>query len=84
VENASRIASEIQRLLPNVHGGTLQFWEIWFGKPYDNHHVIQSAHAENENLVLEFDQKERLQIWNPQSWIISANEFSIFNATRVL
>jgi hypothetical protein len=77
VENASRIAFEVQRLLPNVHGGTLQFWGIWFGKPHDNYHVIQSAHAENESLVLEFDQKERLQIWSPRSWIISADEFSI-------
>lgn len=82
-ENALSIASEIQRLLPNAHPGTLQFWGIWFGRPHDNYHVIQTVRADGERLDLDFDRGERLQIWQPRSWKVTAKEFSIFNANSV-
>jgi hypothetical protein len=78
-----KLAAEIQPLLPNVHPGTLQFWGIWFERPYDNYHVIQSAHADGDCLVLKFEQQEQLLVWHPRAAKISATEFSIFNASKV-
>src|SRR4051812_32772274 len=83
MESATTLAAEIQRLLPNVRQGTLQFWGIWFGRPYDNYHIIQAAHAEGDCLVLNFEQQERLFVWHPRAAKISAKEFSIFNASKV-
>jgi hypothetical protein len=83
LQNADRIASEIERILPNAHSGTLQFWGTWFGRPHDNFHIIQTARSDGDRLDLEFDGGERLQIWQPRSWKVSAKEFSIFNASKV-
>ena len=83
MQNAESLAAEVQARLPNVKKGSLQFWGIWFGRPYDNYHVIRAARAEGDCLVLDFEDQDRLLVWHPRAAKISDVEFSVFNASRV-
>jgi hypothetical protein len=80
----SAIAEQIQRLLPKVHNGSLRFWGVWFGKPYDNNHTIVKSEANGDCLILHFDGEETLQVWNPQACLIDSRQFVIELASRVL
>ncbi len=84
MEEANEIAERIKSLLPNVKSGTLRFFGNWFGRPYDNHHTIESAEAKDNCLILTFNEKETLSIWNPRGFKISQDEFQIDSASRVL
>lgn len=81
---AAEIAAHIQRLLPDVHSGTLCFWGVWFGRPHDNFHSIVGAEADSDCLVLHFNDEETLRVWQPGAWRIDAHEFVIHSASRVL
>jgi hypothetical protein len=81
---AATVATHLQRLLPDVHSGTLCFWGVWFGRPHDNCHSVVRAEAEGDCLVLHFNEKEILKVWHPQGWRIDAQQFVIHSATRVL
>jgi hypothetical protein len=81
---AAEIAMRIQCLLPAVQSGTLCFWGVWFGRPYDNCHSIVAAEAEGNCLALHFNEQEVLKVWHPQDWRVDAHEFVIHGASRVL
>lgn len=83
MEEAEEIAKHIINLLPNVKRGTLRFFGDWFGRPYDNYHILESAEAKNNCLILKFNEKETLSIWKPSGSIISVDEFQINFASRV-
>lgn len=82
--DAVKIAAHIQRLLPNVHSGTLQFWGVWFGRPHDNCHSVVAAEAEGDCLTVHFNEEETLKVWHPVGWRIDAEEFVIRSAGRVM
>jgi hypothetical protein len=82
--STSEFAAHTQRLLPDVHSGTLCFWGVWFGRPHDNRHSVVRAEAEGDCLVLHFNDEEILKVWHPQGWRIDAQQFVIHSATRVL
>jgi hypothetical protein len=84
MEQAKEISGRVNSLLPRVKAGTLRFFGQWFGRPYDNYHLIESAKAKDGCLILTFDEKETLSVWNPSSFRISAEEFQIDAASRVL
>jgi hypothetical protein len=84
LDSAAEIAAHIQRLVPRVHSGTLRFWGVWFGRPYDNEHSIVRANAAGDCLELHFNDEETLRIWHPSNWQIDSKQFMIFAATRVL
>jgi hypothetical protein len=44
----------------------LRFFGDWFGRPYDNRHVLTGATAEKDTLVLRFDGGEVLRVWQPR------------------
>ena len=65
--------------------GTLRFWGVWFGRPYDNWHTITSAEATNEEILqVTFGEGESLSVWHPLHWSFSKSEFLIRSASRVL
>lgn len=84
MNEASKIAERIEHILPHVKAGTMRFFGEWFGRPYDNMHVIKHAEAKDNRLVITCDQRETLSIWNPSGFKISEKEFQIDSASRVL
>lgn len=81
---AAEVAAHIERLLPDVHSGTLCFWGVWFGRPHDNWHSVVGAEADGDCLAVHFNDEEILKVWHPQGWRIDASEFVIHSASRVL
>ena len=82
--SANAVAVRIQQLLPHVHSGTLRFWGAWFGKPHDNFHTIVRADADDDCLILHFNEEETLRVWNPTGCQIDSKQFIILSASRVL
>jgi hypothetical protein len=82
--SAVEIAAHIQHLLPSVHSGTLRFWGVWFGRPYDNYHNIVRVEAEDDCLIIHFDNEETLRVWHPAQCQIDPKQFIIRSASRVL
>jgi hypothetical protein len=83
IDIAASAAREIQQLLPRIKSGSLRFWGVWFGRPYDNLHRIVSANAVDGCLSISFEGSELLHVWHPQGSVIRADAFSIGDADRV-
>ncbi|WP_242204184.1 hypothetical protein [Aestuariivivens insulae] len=66
-------------------GGALRLYNDWFGKPYDNVHLIEKGFYDSETkiLTLELDQGERLEIYNPIHIRESSAFLKIKNADRI-
>lgn len=66
-------------------GGTFRIYGDWFGKPYDNHHSIDSAtYDENEKiLTLNFNENEKITIWNPKIITEATTYFKIQKADKI-
>ena len=69
--------------LPLIKSGTLRIWGEWFGRPYDNIHSIIGASADEDRLVLSFNQGETLSIHHPDRGVFDKKIFQIEGATRV-
>jgi hypothetical protein len=85
VSEAQTIAEVISRHLPDVKCGSLVVFGDVFGGRIDNVHTVRSAHAVGtaERLVIEFDDDEVLEVWDPEDAIVSATELRIDRATKV-
>jgi hypothetical protein len=85
VAEAQAIAEVISRHLPDVKRGSLVVFGDIFGGRIDNVHVVRSAHALGtpERLVIEFDDDEVLEVWDPEDAIVSATDLRINRATKV-
>ena len=81
---AEKWADEINKILPNIKVGTLRFFGVWFGRPYDNWHYVIKAEAKDNLLTITFNEGETLEISNPRSCTFSSNQFEIRNAQTVL
>ena len=84
MSEAEQIAQQISFALPNIKRGTLRFWGVWFGRPYDNLHRVVAVEAEGEVLRLRFHQDEQLTVWHPNGFQLDSSAFEIKNADRVL
>ena len=82
---ASDLAEEILRRVPDVKRGSLVVFGDIFGGRIDNIHIVTSAHADDEpeRLVVEFNEGETLEIWDPGDALISSHEFRISTASKV-
>jgi len=85
VTNAASIAAEIMRRLPRVKSGSLAVFGDIFGGRIDNVHVITAARVtgDPERLVIDFNEGETLEVWDPQAAAISDRELRIQGASRV-
>ena len=65
-------------------GSLIIFGDI-FGSRIDNIHTVRSAHviATPERLVIDFDDDEALEIWDPEDATVSSTELRINRATKV-
>lgn len=55
----------------------------WFGRPMDNIHWVVAANAEDDVLVLRFNEDEVLRVWRPEGIHIDRTTFEIRMAERV-
>ena len=83
MQSCKQLAADITKKLPNVKSGSLRFWGNWFGKPYDNWHVVVSCDATDDCLQIHFNEGEVLAVWNPVGVQIDETQFRIGSATAV-
>jgi hypothetical protein len=83
MNEAARIAEQIQKALPGVKSGTLRFWGVWFGRPHDNIHAVLECEAKDDVLRIRFNEDEVLSVWFPKELTLDASKFQIFDAERV-
>jgi len=82
--SAESIVSEIVQRLPTLKRGSLSVYDDIFGGRIDNIHTVTGAHALGPSrVVIEFDERETLEVWDPRGALISAAEFKIRTASRV-
>ena len=55
----------------------------WFGRPMDNVHRVTDAAADDERLILSFNNGETLTVWNPSGYSTEGYTIRIANADRV-
>ncbi len=84
MNEAEKICYEIQRLLPEISRGSLRFWGVWFGRPYDNLHRIVASEYNRDVLRLRFNEDEQLTVWSPSGLTLGSSVFQIEDAQRVL
>jgi hypothetical protein len=56
----------------------------WFGRPLDNIHIMRSAVAEGDDLVVTFDEYEQLRVSDPGDWEFGEHTFRVQRASRVV
>jgi hypothetical protein len=80
---AQEYAALLNRKLEQLPCGSLQFWGVSFGRPYDNQHAIVRAEGEANLLRIRFNEGELLSVWSPSGLKASASVFQIADAERV-
>lgn len=83
MSNAHAMAQRLSARLTELHTGSLRFWGVWFGRPYDNIHWIVSCEARENMLKLTFNEQETLSVWSPEGLDAQAGAFRIARAAKV-
>lgn len=81
---AEAAAADLRTVIGSVKRGSLRVFGDWFGRPHDNIHIVRSALAEGNELVVGFDANETLRVTSPADWEFSENSFRVHRARRVL
>ena len=86
MDKTKKLIDGIKRDIGNIKkGGTMKFWDEWFGRPMDNYHSIKEINydEQEDKLLIKFDMDELLTIVEPGGIKINNEEFSIRNARIV-
>lgn len=83
MSNAHAMAQRLSARLTELHTGSLRFWGVWFGRPYDNIHRIVSCEAQADMLKLTFNEQETLSVWSPEGLDAQSGAFRIARAAKV-
>ena len=83
MDELEEIERRIRLELHNLPPGTLRFLGEWFGRPYDNQHILRSTEILDGALRLHFDGGEVLSVWLPQGLTLNSKTFVIATADRV-
>ena len=83
MHEAGRIADRIREASPRLKRGTLRFWGVWFGTPYDNLHSLVGCESEQGPLRMHFNEDEILTVWVPSGLVLDESTFQIRDAERV-
>src|SRR4051812_37086562 len=78
-----QLAERIRNAVPNIKTGSLRFWGVWFGRPYDNCHCIVGSGGDANVLHLYFNEDEILSVWAPNGLTLNRSTFQILDAERV-
>ena len=63
--------------------GSLWFFGVSFGRPYDNVHKVKSIHYDGELLIIAFERWDELFVYNPQGIESTEKELKIAGASKV-
>ena len=63
--------------------GSLRFFGEWFGRPYDNQHTLTDVESLDRAIVLSFDERETLTVWDPNGTTVADDGLRIARASRV-
>ena len=64
--------------------GTLCFFGEWFGgRPYDNQHTLTDVRADEDAVVLSFDEGDTLTVWDPVGVSVADDGLHISQASRL-
>ena len=82
---SNEFSEKYQRNRGQIKGGTLCFWGHWFGKPYDNLHVIKKVvlNQSENTLIIYFNEQEILTVYNPVGIEEYPDKIKIINADKV-
>lgn len=69
-----------KRIKIKASKGSLCFWGDWFGRPYDNLHIIKEVYYRDKVLFITFENDEELEIHNPKDIINEIGHFKICDA----
>jgi hypothetical protein len=83
MSNAEKCAVLLNRNIGLLKTGSLRFWGLWFGRPYDNVHQIASCDHDRDLLRIWFNEAELLSVWSPDGLEANATTFRIATAARV-
>ena len=80
---AREAAFDLAAVLGSVKQGTLRMFGDWFGRPWDNVHIVRAVRADERDLIVGFDEEEELAISDPAGWSFDAETFRVSGASRV-
>jgi len=80
---AREAAVDLAAVLGSVKQGTLRMFGDWFGRPWDNVHIVRTVRADERDLIVGFDEDEELAISDPAGWSFNAETFRVSEASRV-
>jgi hypothetical protein len=83
MSNAEKYVALLNGNIGALKTGSLRFWGLWFGKPYDNIHRIVSCDNEQDLLRIRFNESELLSVWSPDGLEANSSTFRIADAARV-
>jgi hypothetical protein len=81
---SDRAAGDLSAGIGEVKRGSLRVFGDWFGRPLDNIHIARRAVAEDDDLVVTFDEDEQLRISSPSRWTFDNEVFRVERARRVV
>jgi hypothetical protein len=81
VTGVADLATEITRRLPDIKRGSLAVYGAVFGGRVDNIHVVTAARA-SDDLIVDFDEGETLEVWDPEDLTVNEREFRIIRCSR--
>ncbi|HTQ63062.1 MAG TPA: hypothetical protein VMI32_22765 [Candidatus Solibacter sp.] len=84
MNEAEKICIEIHTAWPKISSGSLRFWGVWFGRPYDNLHRIVACEHDHDVLRLRFSEDEQLTVRFPVGLTLDSSQFQIDDAEQVL
>lgn len=62
---AERAANDVRESVGRLKSGTLRVFGDWFGKPYDNFHIVVGATSSGDDLIVTFGDDEQLIVNAP-------------------
>jgi hypothetical protein len=80
---AREAAFDLAAVLGSVKQGTLRMFGDWFGRPWDNVHIVRTVRADKRDLIVGFGEDEELAISDPAGWSFDAETFRVSEASRV-
>jgi len=81
--NIAQMIEQIRSLLPHMAEGEPRFWGEWHGRPGDMVYRVTSCDAENEKLIVKFNESEVLSVWSLRGVLLDRKTFKIQDADRV-
>lgn len=82
MKNCSMRERFVERL--QIDGGNLCSWGEWFGRPYDNFHVVERVRWTKDKIQIHFEEEKSLYIRKPAKIMNEEKRLVIGDAAEIL